>query len=383
MFNFKSTIALFAFTVLTLVFSTSATAQCVAPPSGMTDWWTADNNTLDIIGGENGSLQNGAGFGIGEVAQSFSLDGTNDFVQVPNDPAAAFNFTGSFSIDAWVFVDTPPAACSGGFSPIVSKWNDIGVNQRNYFLALDSGVIVNGCPTSPILRFDVSKDGLFLGGHSSIRTSNIAFPTNAWTHVAGVFNGTTHALDVYINGVLHNGPSLIDPSVSSPFVNNEPVLIGAGDLGSGLRHFFDGRIDEVELFNKALTATEIQSIFNAGPAGKIAPLVIDIKPDGVPNSINLKSKGNVPVAVLGTATFDVTTLNVGSIRFAGAPVITKNNGTFQSSFEDVNGDGRPDLVLHFDTQSLLLTSSSTEATLTGSTFGGRCVSGTDSVNIVH
>jgi len=62
--------------------------------------------------------------------------------------------------------------------------------------------------------------------------------------------------------------------------------------------------------------------------------------------------------------------------------VIKNNGTFQASFEDVNGDGRLDLVLHFSTQALSLTSSSTEATLTGSTNTGRCVSGTDSVNIV-
>jgi len=345
----------------------------------MTNWWPADGNAFDIIGGEHGTLQNNAGFATGEVGQAFSLDGANGFVMVPNDPAAAFNFTGSFSVDAWVFLDSAPPE----FAPIVSKWNDIplGNNNRGYFFAIDRNILGDGVPR---LRIDVSGDGLFLGGHSSIRLSSITFPTNAWTHVAAVFNPATNpkSLDLYIDGQLRNGAFQISPTVSAPFVNNEPLLIGASDAGSNVRDFFDGRIDEVELFNRALTSAEVTSIFNAGSAGKVAPIVIDIKPGSFPNSINLGSKGNVPVAVLGTETFDATTLDLASLSFAGAPVITKKNGTFQASFEDVNNDGRLDLVLHFDTQKLALTSSSTEATLTGSTIGGRCVSGTDSVNIV-
>lgn len=383
MFKFKMQVVS-AILLVGLVIPTSVFAQCVAPPSGLVHWWPADDNTFDIIGGEHGTLQNGAGFGTGEVIRSFSLDGTNDFVLVPNDPTAAFNFTGSFSIDAWIFLDAAPVACGGGFAPIVSKWNDIAVNQRNYFLAIESGAVVSGCP-APFrgsLRFDVSRDGLFLGGHSSIRLSDAPIPTGAWTHVAGVFDGTTHALDVYVNGVLHNGPAAIDNSVSAPLVNNNPVLIGAGDLGSDSRDFFDGRIDEVELFNKALSGSEVLALFNAGGSGKVAPVVVDIKPEGVPNSINLGSKGKVPVAVLSSPTFDATTVDVASVRFAGAPVNLKNNGTFQSSFEDVNGDGLLDLMLHFNTQSLNLTAASTSATLTGSTLNGRCITGTDSVNIV-
>jgi hypothetical protein len=359
-----------------LISSTSAGAQCVAPPTGMTNWWPADGNTLDIIGGEHGTLQNGATFGPGQVIQAFSLDGTNDFVLVPNDPSAAFNFNGSFSIDAWIFL----AANSPQFSPIVSKWNDIGVNNRSYFLAIDNARIT----TQQRLRFDVSQDGLFsIGGtHNSIRTSTSSIPLNTWTHVAAVFDASVPTLHVYINGVLNDGPSAIATNVTTPFVVNEPVLIGAGDLGSDVRDFFNGRIDEVELFNRALTPADVLALFNAGTAGKVAPIAIDIKPGGVPNSINLGSKGKVPVAVLSSEAFDATTMNLASILFAGAPVNVKNNGTFQASFEDINDDGRLDLVLHFSTQALSLSPMATSATLTGTTNAGRCVNGADSVNIV-
>jgi hypothetical protein len=368
-----SSMLLILFAITTMPFATQTKAQCVTAPTGLTNWWPADGNAFDIIGGEHGTLQGGATFDAGEVVQAFSLDGVNDYVLVPNDPAASFNFAGSFSIDAWINLKSAPPE----FAPIVSKWNDIpfGNDQRSYFLAVQ--------PFGGALRvrFDVSADGQFLGGHSSARVSADTIPLNTWTHVAATFDGPTHTLTIYVNG----HPSVfafVDSNVTAPFVNNEPVLIGAGDLGSNIRDFFDGRIDEVELFNRALSQTEIQSIVNAGTSGKTIPIDIDIKPEGKPNSINLGSKGNVPVAILSTETFDATTVDVSSLKFAGAPVQKRKNGTFMASFEDVNGDGRPDLVLHFETQALGLTSASTEATLTGLTNTGRCVSGTDSVNIV-
>lgn len=355
-----------------LSYAGSVKGQCVTAPSGMTDWWPADGNTFDIIGGQHGSLQGGATFDSGKVAQAFSLDGTNDFVLVPNNPAAAFNFGGSFSIDAWIFLKGAPPE----FAPIVSKWNDIpfGNENRSYFFAVEN---ISGLR----LRFDVSKDGHFLGGSSALVISADLVPLNTWNHVAAVFDGTTHSLTVYLNG--HASSALTIPAnVSAPFVNNEPLLIGAADAGSNVRDFFNGLIDEVELFNRPLTQTEIQTIVNAGSSGKTIPISINIKIGGVPNSINLGSKGNVPVAVLSTETFDATTLILSSIRFAGAPIRARNNGTLMAQVVDGNGDGRPDLILHFNTEALNLNTSSTEATLTGMTTNGRCVSGTDSVNIV-
>ncbi|MCX5885360.1 MAG: DUF1566 domain-containing protein [Proteobacteria bacterium] len=104
---------------------------------------------------------------------------------------------------------------------------------------------------------------------------------------------------------------------------------------------------------------------------------IDIKPGGFPNSINLKSKGNVPVAILSSPTFDASTVDRGTVEFAGAPALSIGGWP-----EDVNSDGLMDLVLHFSTQSLNLTSGDTEACLTGKTLSGQEFKGCDSVNIV-
>jgi hypothetical protein len=102
---------------------------------------------------------------------------------------------------------------------------------------------------------------------------------------------------------------------------------------------------------------------------------IDIKPGSYPNSINLRSKGVVPVAVLTTDNFDASTIDPGTVQFAGASPV-------RSTLEDVDRDGDRDMLFHFRTQELDLDQDSTEATLTGKTTAGHPVQGTDSVNIV-
>jgi hypothetical protein len=102
---------------------------------------------------------------------------------------------------------------------------------------------------------------------------------------------------------------------------------------------------------------------------------IDIKPGSYPNSINLKSKGVVPVAVLTTDDFDASTVDPSTVEFAGASPV-------RWTMEDVDGDGDVDILFHFKTQELNLDENSTEAHLTGYTHGGEFIWGVDTVNIV-
>jgi hypothetical protein len=102
---------------------------------------------------------------------------------------------------------------------------------------------------------------------------------------------------------------------------------------------------------------------------------IDIKPGSDPNSINLKSKGLIPVAILTTPDFDASTVDPTTVEFAGAPPV-------RSTLEDVDGDGDVDMLFHFKTQELEdLDENSTEATLYSYDPLNRLI-GTDSVNIV-
>jgi len=106
---------------------------------------------------------------------------------------------------------------------------------------------------------------------------------------------------------------------------------------------------------------------------------IDIKPGEYPNTINLGSKGVVPVAILSSEGFDATTVDPLSVTLAGAKVRLKGKGTPMASIEDLNGDGMMDLVVHVETKALQLTTTSTEAILEGKTYSRRRIRGSDSV----
>jgi len=111
-------------------------------------------------------------------------------------------------------------------------------------------------------------------------------------------------------------------------------------------------------------------------------VAIDIKPGESPNTINLKSRGALSVAILSNESFDATTVAPSSVLLAGAPLRLKPNGQPAFSLEDVNGDGRLDLVVQFDTQALAITSNDTEAVLSGRTKDGLAITGRDGLRIV-
>jgi hypothetical protein len=114
---------------------------------------------------------------------------------------------------------------------------------------------------------------------------------------------------------------------------------------------------------------------------KPLPVKIDIKPGSFPNSINPKSKGSIPVGVFsGTyegINFDATTIVRDSLLFAGAPALP-----IGKSPEDLNGDGKLDMVFHFDTQAVKWSPTMTQALLTGRTSSGIYFEASDSVRIV-
>ncbi|MGH2538048.1 MAG: alpha/beta fold hydrolase [Candidatus Promineifilaceae bacterium] len=130
---------------------------------------------------------------------------------------------------------------------------------------------------------------------------------------------------------------------------------------------------------------EFMAVDRAGNAEAIQTLqtvAIDIKPGPPPNPINLDLPGMTPVALISSATFDATTLGTAGLTLAGAPVAFRPNGTPMVSQEDVNQDGRLDLVIQVTTALLQLDSAAVEAILAGMTAAAVPVLGVDSVVIV-
>lgn len=118
-------------------------------------------------------------------------------------------------------------------------------------------------------------------------------------------------------------------------------------------------------------------------ANGIVTVPIDIKPGLFPNSINPNSKGKIPVAILTTSTaqgesldFDATTVDSTTVLFGASGT---EAAPVHAALEDVDGDGDIDMILHFNTQATGIQCGDTSASLTGETFGGQEVAGSDSV----
>jgi Domain of unknown function (DUF4114) len=122
-------------------------------------------------------------------------------------------------------------------------------------------------------------------------------------------------------------------------------------------------------------------VYDIVPALTPLPMrvAIDIKPGSSPNSINPASKGVIPVAILTTPTFDATTVDAKTVKFG--PTGTEA-AAVHSAREDVDGDGNTDLILHFRTQDTGILCGTTSAHLTGKTFDGQQIEGSDSIRTV-
>ena len=111
----------------------------------------------------------------------------------------------------------------------------------------------------------------------------------------------------------------------------------------------------------------------------VTQALVDIKPGSYPNSINLKSRGVIPVAIITTDTFDATTVDPLSVEFGP-------NGAMESHgkghIEDADADDDDDLVLHFRIQETGIACGDTSAVLRGKTFDGQLIEGSDLITTV-
>jgi hypothetical protein len=220
-------------------------------PSGAISWWPGGGDADDAITNNHGTLYNGATFSSGKVGQGFDLDGVNDHVRIPDD--AALRMTSALTIEAWINPST-----RGTYDEVVSKWDVVvGSNQKSFTTAI-----------SPSGQFYLALSPAGTDSGVTWVQNWGAVPTNEWTHVAGTYDGS--AIRIYVNGELNNQGSYsggIYPGTNDLGIGGN---VGGGWLGQ-VGSPFAGKIDEPTIYNRALGASEIREIFEAGGAGKANP----------------------------------------------------------------------------------------------------------------
>jgi alpha-tubulin suppressor-like RCC1 family protein len=303
---------------------------CVAPPVGLVGWWRAESNALDQVGGDNGTLYNGATYAQGRVGEAFIFNGTNSYVEVPDSPV--LRLTNELTIEFWVKRQTlnPPTA-----EYLVEKGGDWTGGVQNYAVAIHLPSY-NNC-----LHFLCAESWW---GAGSIGDLN-------WHYCAVVArNGQTEP-EIYIDGVQQAINYGGGTGVINLYPSTRPLHIGAQvDPVSGWNYFSKCFVDEMSLYNRALTPAEIQSIYAAERSGKCstptAPVILtqptnQVAEAGDNVSFGVLVAGTPPLAYqwllnganLATATASSLALNNVQLSDAGSYSVLVSNsvGTVLSS----------------------------------------------------
>jgi hypothetical protein len=199
-------------------------------------YYQAEGNANDSAGTHNGTLINGASFGAGQFGQAFQLNGTNQYVSVPDDPAWAFG-ANAFTISLWA-----------NFSSI--RQGSVG-SLPNVFVAQDNG---GGGTNKWVFFYDGLGDLAFHinGPGSAFLTAPTTFTpaVGAWHMFSITRSASTYTFygDGVSLGTASSSLSIPDATV--------PMTIGESE-GIG---FLAGRIDDVRIYNQALSATEIAAL---------------------------------------------------------------------------------------------------------------------------
>ncbi len=221
---------------------TSVTCVCTGPPLGLISWWDADavsgTTVFDIQGENDGTMVGGVLIVPGQVGDAFSLDGANDFVRFPFGGTAS-----QLSVELWV----NPDSTSGNNAMFMIPSSSAG-NRNEVFFGFTSG------STALTLIIDQAS-----------HNADVGVSNGVWTHVGFTFDGSTGI--VYKNGVSvlsFSQTATLDFDACEGFIGMD---VDDGCLGSP-GNYFDGLIDEVSVYDRALSAPEILAIANAGSFGK-------------------------------------------------------------------------------------------------------------------
>jgi hypothetical protein len=224
------------------------TPACVSPPGGMVAWWRGDGSATDSIGGRTGSLEGGARYSAGLVSSAFQLDGVEG-TRVRAPATGLPTAQGPRTVEFWSRLGSDPDGDAQGF----------GYGSEGPGLGFYVFTAHPPAGTLTFSRHDVSGpcSTSSLEGDCQVVTS-VDLRDDRWHHVAATYDGTTVRL--FADGVLAGERAqLLNTGTSGG------ACIGARCAAEA---FQLGQIDEVSVYDRALSPAEIGSIVAAGAAGK-------------------------------------------------------------------------------------------------------------------
>jgi hypothetical protein len=228
----------------TLKYSTYTNGASTVPldiTDGLVGWWKLNGNANDSAGTGNGTVV-GAALTMGQnstLNTAYSFNGTSNEISMPD--TAALSPTSLITVTAWAKTDTVPTAVAG----IVSKDVSVGIGNPPYDLELVTG-------GAPLFRA-VNPSNVA----GNVTCAGVTAAINTWYFLAGTYDGTT--VRMYVDGTACSNTTSLSGGIA-----DTTGLLRIGQQKNGNNRWFDGDIDDVRIYNRVLTPTEIQTVYNGG-----------------------------------------------------------------------------------------------------------------------
>ena len=225
-----------------LAFTGWAGAASALPMNGLVSYWDAEGNALDSggVNSNDGTLNGNATYGVGQNGngQAFLFDGAGDYVNTGSD--ASLTMTNAFTVSAWIMATGRGSASSAG--------GIVGNKEGEYEFArfADGSIRWAIADTGPTWFW---------------RDTGVIAALNEWIHLSFVYDGAGGTLQTFAGGVLADTQAVsgsigdVDSTLNEFWIGGRPCC----------SQFFAGSIDEVAIWNRALTAAEVNSVANQVP----------------------------------------------------------------------------------------------------------------------
>jgi uncharacterized protein (TIGR03437 family) len=234
--------------------TTSLTIQPSSSTAGLAAAYAFDEGSGSTISdssgnGNTGQIQGAAWSTTAKYGKAMSFNGTSSYIDLGNP--ASLQSTGSMTWSAWIYATGNPP----DDGQIIARSND------------STGWQFKTSPDTGVRTFGVAVSGA--AGSRTQRYSKTVLALNKWYHVAGVYDASAKTLNIYVNGVLDNGV-LSGTVPAAQVLSSVNTTIGKRSGG----YYFQGVIDNLRIYNRALTATEVQSDMNTAVPVKTAATAI-------------------------------------------------------------------------------------------------------------
>lgn len=236
----KNIFLLFIAIITVAATSIAQTIPPYVPSNGLVGWWPFNGNANDESGfGNNGTVTsaNLTSDRFGNANSAYYFDGTDDNINIPNPAILNFPLGVSFTVSFYYLADFT-VSVNSGFNGLVGRYYDY---------------------IGPANGWQIGRDFSNLMFEASVPCGNnniVPLSFTQWVHILQVYDRTSGIIYTYYNGNIVD--SINCPSILSSMVNNYDLKIGVESQGY---QFSSGKIDDIGIWNRALTQSEITGLY--------------------------------------------------------------------------------------------------------------------------